>query len=104
MGSLESRLSDLVSRAVEKAVGTVMEAAKKQGGEMKSLESMLFSMKNEQAHFQSEIRSTVTNLGMWVTYLEAIWEFGFLFYLFNRIFKSSYIATKNIYRRMVLTK
>lgn len=89
VGNMDSKVADLVSKAVEKAVGAMKhslvdlllqgqsESAKKQGSEMEALvtrlegriararehqESMIYAMKNEQDNFQSELRSTLTGL------------------------------------------
>lgn len=88
MGNLESKLTDLVSMAVDKAVGVMKqslgelmiqgqaEVARKQSGDLEYVvtrlegrisrtreqqEKMLFAMKNDQDNFQLEIRATISN-------------------------------------------
>ena len=89
LGNIESRVTDLVSQAVEKAVDTMkhslvelllqgqVETSKKYGGELESLgsrlegrlsrarehqEALIYSMKTDLDQFQSEVRSSLASL------------------------------------------
>lgn len=81
VGNLESRVSDLISKTVEKEVGAMKNSlaelmlqgqkdnAKKHNADMELLANRIFVMKNDQEQFQSEIRSTLTGLPSGVNHM-----------------------------------